>query len=479
MAQPLQPPTPIDGLPTPERWHAMAVIIMGIAVAVLDGTIVNLALPGIAQELNASASEAIWVVNAYQIAVLVVMLPLASLGDLVGYRRVYLVGMAVFTLSSLAATFANSLGTLIAARALQGLGAAGIMSVNAALVRLTYPSAQLGRGMAINSMVVATSSVAGPSVAAAILSVASWPWLFALNVPLGILVLVLGYRSLPFNRVAAAAGHRLSVVDVVLNVLMFSLIFLGADRLGVRDPTGQGGQSGAWAILLAGLAVGFVYVRRQRTQAVPLFPIDLLRIPVFALSMGTSVAAFAAQMLAYIALPFLLLGAYGRSHIEAGLLITAWPLAIVVMAPIAGRLIGKYPDGLLGGIGLAMMAAGLALLAALPSNPANADIVWRMALCGLGFGLFQSPNNHTIVTSPPAHRSGAASGMLGTARLTGQTLGAVMLAAIFSVWSAHGDGRGPTLALVLAACCAGLAGVCSLLRLKTPAPGHATHGAGG
>ncbi|MBW8715430.1 MAG: MFS transporter [Variovorax paradoxus] len=449
----------------------MLVIILGIMVAVLDGTIVNLALPGIARELQASPSHAIWVVNAYQIATLVMLLPLASLGDLVGYRRVYLVGMAVFTVSSIGATFADSLATLIAARTFQGLGAAGIMSVNAALVRLTFPSALLGRGMAINSMVVATSSVAGPSVAAAILSVASWPWLFAINVPLGAITLALGLKALPFNRVAPAAGLRFSPIDVALNVLMFSLVFLGVDRLGVREGGVPGGaQASAWAILLAGVAVGFVYLRRQRRLAVPLFPIDLLRIPVFALSMGTSVAAFCAQMLAYIALPFLLLEVYGRSHIEAGLLITAWPLAIVAMAPIAGRLIGRYPDGLLGGIGLGLLAIGLALLAALPAHPGNADIAWRMALCGLGFGLFQSPNNHTIVTSPPAHRSGAASGMLGTARLTGQTLGAVVLAGVFSIWTPHG-GRGPVVALVLAACCAGLAAVFSSLRLKTTGQG--------
>ncbi|MDQ0025570.1 DHA2 family multidrug resistance protein-like MFS transporter [Variovorax paradoxus] len=458
---------PVDGLEPAARRRAMLVIILGIMVAVLDGTIVNLALPGIARELQASPSHAIWVVNAYQIATLVMLLPLASLGDLVGYRRVYLVGMAVFTVSSLGATFADSLGTLIVARTFQGLGAAGIMSVNAALVRLTFPSALLGRGMAINSMVVATSSVAGPSVAAAILSVASWPWLFAINVPLGLLVFTLGMKALPFNRVAPAAGLRFSPLDVALNVLMFSLVFLGVDRLGVRE--GGAPSSSAWVILLAGVAVGFVYIRRQRSLAVPLFPIDLLRIPVFALSMGTSVAAFCAQMLAYIALPFLLLEVYGRSHIEAGLLITAWPLAIVAMAPIAGRLIGRYPDGLLGGIGLGLLALGLGLLAALPAQPGNADIAWRMALCGLGFGLFQSPNNHTIVTSPPAHRSGAASGMLGTARLTGQTLGAVVLAGVFSVWTPHG-GRGPVVALVLAACCAGVAAVFSSLRLKTTRP---------
>ncbi|MBO9515762.1 MAG: MFS transporter, partial [Variovorax sp.] len=403
-----------DGLPLPQRWHAMLVIILGIAVSVIDGTIVNLALPGIARELHADASHAIWVVNAYQIATLVMLLPLASLGDRIGYRRVYLVGMALFAASSLVATFANSLGMLIAARALQGLGAAGLMSVNAALVRCVYPRAQLGRGMAINSMVVATASVAGPTVAAAILSVASWPWLFAINVPLGVLVLALGIRALPFNEAAAASGPRFSGIDVLLNVLMFALVFIGADRLGVRDAAGQGSGAGGWAILLAGVLVGVVYLRRQLSLAVPLFPVDLLRIPVFALSMGTSIGAFCAQMLSFIALPFMLLDTYGRSHFEAGLLITAWPLAIVFMAPIAGRLIGKYPDGLLGGIGLATLASGLALLAALPANPGNADIAWRMVLCGLGFGLFQSPNNHTIVTSPPPNRSGAASGMLGT-----------------------------------------------------------------
>ena len=468
---------PVDGLPLPQRYRAMLVMILGIGVAVLDGTIVNLALPGIARELSASPSQAIWVVNAYQIATLVMLLPLASLGDRIGYRRVYLIGMSVFAIASLTATLSNSLGTLIAARALQGLGAAGIMSVNAAIVRLIYPSASLGRGMAINSMVVATASVAGPSVAAAILSVASWPWLFAFNVPLGIAVVLLGRRALPFNALAKAGGGRFTWVDVLLNILMFALIFLGADGLGVRESAVPGASplvstTGAIAMLAAGVAIGLVYLRRQRSLAVPLFPVDLMRIPVFALSMGTSVAAFAAQMLSYIALPFLLLDVYGRSHLQAGLLITAWPLAIVVMAPVAGRLIGRYPDGLLGGIGLGLLAAGLALLAALPANPSDLDIAWRMALCGAGFGLFQSPNNHTIVTAPPKHRSGAASGMLGTARLTGQTLGAVVVAAVFGVWSPH-EGRGPLIALVLAAGFAAVASVFSCLRLRTSRAVHA------
>jgi len=454
-----------DGLPTPARYRAMIVIILGITLCVLNDTIINLALPGIARDLHVEAGQAVWVVTGYQIATLALLLPCATLGDLIGYRRVYLSGLALFTLASFACTLADSLALLTAARVIQGLGAAGIMSVNTALVRLIYPRRMLGRGVAINSMVVATASVAGPSVAAAILSVASWPWLFALNLPLGVLVVWLGLGALPPNLETSTA--RLSWLDVLLNALMFSLVFLGVDALGThfgKSATSLGLGAG-FALLACGVLVGVFYLRRQFRQPVPMFPVDLLRIPVFALSMCTSVMSFSAQMLAYIGLPFLLIESYGRSPIQAGLVMTAWPLCIVVVAPIVGRLIGRYPDGLLGGIGLGTMATGLALLAALPVQPDNADIVWRMALCGIGFGLFQSPNNHSIVTSAPQNRSGGASGMLGGARLTGQTIGAALLAIIFSSANVH-DGRGPVIALALAACFAAAGGAFSMLRLR-------------
>ncbi len=454
-----------DGLAQPQRGRAVLVIVLGIAMAVMDGSIVNLALPGIARELNAPASQAIWVVNAYQIASLVMLLPLAALGDRLGYRRVYLVGMLLFVLSSVLAMLADSLLMLTAARALQGLGAAGIMSVNTALVRLIYPSARLGRGMALNSMVVATSAMAGPAVAAAILSVGSWPWLFALNLPLGLLTLWMGRRALPVNPARTEAAPQFSLIDVLLNVLMFTLVFIGAEQLGVRGAAAQSAAPLGWALVAAGVGVGAVYLRRQWHLAAPLFPLDLLRIPVFALSMASSLGAFCAQMLAFLSLPFLLLEVQGRSHMAAGLIMTAWPLATVVVAPIAGRLIGRYPAGWLGGVGMVVFAVGLLLVGLRPDQASSLDMAWRLALCGAGFALFQSPNNHTIVTSSPVHRSGAASGMLGTARLTGQTLGAVVLAAIYAVWDQH-DGQGETIALMVAAGSALLAGVASSLRVR-------------
>ncbi len=458
---------PYEGMPTPERYVAMTATILGISLSVLDATIVNLALPGIAQSLHASATHAIWVVTAYQLAILALLLPLAMLGDLVGYRRVYLGGVAIFTVASLSCALAPNLEVLVLARAFQGVGAAGIMAVNAALVRAIYPSRLLGRGVAINSLVVATGSVAGPSIAALILSVATWPYLFVVNLPVGLIALFVGLRSLPPNVSPPPAGLSLRASDVVMNAMMFGLVFLGAEAVGTRGSGGGSGWLVGVALMVAGAVVGVVYVRSQRRRLVPMLPIDLLRIPVFAWSMCASIAAFAAQTLAYIALPFLFLGAYQRSHTEAGLLITAWPLGVVLAAPVAGRLIGRYPDGLLGGIGLAVLAAGLTALALLSAHPTNVAIGMRMVVCGIGFGLFQSPNNHTIVTSAPPERSGGASGMLGTARLTGQTLGAVLLAVLFTLSGAPG-GRGSTIGLGVAAVFAAVAACFSSMRLRVP-----------
>ncbi|CNK67787.1 Uncharacterized transporter [Yersinia aldovae ATCC 35236] len=444
-----------DGLPVPQRYAAILVIALGITIAVLDGTIANVALPTIARDLNASPATSIWVVNAYQLAITISLLSMASLGDIIGYRRVYQAGLLVFSITSLFCALSDSLWTLTFARVLQGFGAAALMSVNTALIRIIYPRAQLGRGIAINSVIVAVSAAAGPTIASAVLAVASWQWLFAINVPIGLLAWGLGMKYLPANS-SKSNGNHFDFTSCIMNALTFGLLITAISGFAQgQSPTLIAAE------IVALLLIGFFFVRRQLSQPFPLLPVDLLRIPIFALSIGTSICSFAAQMLAMVSLPFFLQTVLGRDEVATGLLLTPWPLATMVVAPIAGRLVERYHAGLLGGIGLAVFASGLFLLALLPANPSDADIIWRMILCGAGFGLFQAPNNHTIISAAPQHRSGGASGMLGTARLLGQTSGAALVALMFNLFSTSGTHA----SLVLAGCFASIAALVSVQRV--------------
>ncbi|RRZ95941.1 MFS transporter [Erwinia sp. 198] len=451
---------PSDGLPVPQRYGAILAIALGITVAVLDGAIANVALPTIARDLQASPAASIWIVNAYQLAIIVSLLSLSFLGDILGYRRVYQCGLVVFTCTSLFCALSDSLGMLTFARVLQGFGGAALMSVNTALIRIIYPQRYLGRGMGINSLIVAVSTAAGPTVAAAVLSVASWQWLFLINVPVGLGALFLAFRFLPDNP-QKASEQRFDIPSAIMNALTFGLLISALSGFA----QGQSGKLIA-AELVALAIIGVVFIRRQLRLPVPLLPVDLLRIPVFSLSLGTSVCSFCAQMLAMVSLPFFLQTVLHRDEVTTGLLLTPWPLATMVMAPIAGRLIERYHVGLLGATGLGCFAIGLFSLALLPASPDNWSIIWRMTICGAGFGLFQSPNNHTIISSAPRHRSGGASGMLGTARLLGQTSGAALVALMFNLFSDQGTHA----SLLLAGGFSTLAAIISALRLTQPGP---------
>jgi DHA2 family multidrug resistance protein-like MFS transporter len=419
-----------DGLPQPQRNWAILTIGLGLVMSVIDGSIANVALPTIAGALHASPAFSIWIVNGYQLAITISLLPLASLGEIIGYRRVYLAGLVLFTLASVFCAVSHTLLLLTVARIMQGFGAAGILSVNAALVRYTYPRAQLGRGIGVNALVVATSAAVGPTVAAAILAVGTWPWLFAINVPIGVVTLALAWRTLPHTHPAV---HSFDWQSAGLSAVTFGVGIAAIDSVG----HGESLLLCASEFGIAALA-GLMLVIRQTHMPSPLLPVDLLRIPIFALSISTSIASFCGQMLAFVSIPFYLESRFGYSAVEMGLLITPWPIAVAFAAPLAGRLVERYPAGLLGGIGLALFACGLATLALMPANPTPFDVVWRMALSGAGFGLFQTPNNRTMIAAAPRERSGGASGMLGTARLLGQTTGAALVALFLARFPTQG-----------------------------------------
>jgi DHA2 family multidrug resistance protein-like MFS transporter len=394
------------------------------------------------------------VVNAYQLAVVASLLPFAALGDRIGPKKVFLGGVALYTTASLACALAGSLPQLAVARALQGLGAAGFMSVNIALIRLIYPPSRLGRGVGLNALVVGLGSSLGPTVASAVLSLGNWPWLFALNVPMGILALFMGWRYLPG---ADRQGHPVDLLTAGLSAATFaSLIFAMSSAA----------QRAAWATVAAALAVtlvcGSLLLRRQAGHPAPMLPVDLFKRPLFALSAMTSACSFTVQGIAFVSLPFYLQTVLHRSAVETGLLITPWAVVVALAAPFAGRLSDKHPPGLLGGVGLAVLCAGMVSLALLTPEASTLDIVLRMLVCGAGFGFFQSPNLKALMSAAPPERSSGASGVIALARLLGQTSGAALVALCFGLGSEHG----PLWALGLGAGFAAVASVTSFARLR-------------
>lgn len=412
-----------DGLPAPQRYYAMAAVWLAVVMAVLDSVIANIALPTIAAEVGAAPAQSVWVINAYQIAVVMLLLPLAALGEIVGYRRVYAVGLIVFVVASVGCLASDSLGALTVWRFIQGAGGSAIMAINGALIRLIWPHRLLSRGIGWNATIVATTAAAGPTVAAALLSIGTWRWLFAINVPIGFAALLIGLRFLPLSELSR---RRFDWVSGIL-----SAIALGALFLAVSDVTGGHVGTRTLADLAIGLAAGTAVIMLSWRLADPLIPLDLMRVPLLLRSYGTSLFGFAAQMIGLVALPFYLGHRFGFSHVTVGLVITAMPIGTMIAAPLSARLLSRISAAWLGAGGLVLLAAAYFALAGLSGEILIAVTMW---LVGFGFGLMQTPNNRVMLGEAPWRRSGAAAGMLAMSRLTGQTFGAIVAALCFRVW---------------------------------------------
>ncbi|WP_253950552.1 MFS transporter [Pseudomonas lijiangensis] len=439
---------------TARQWRAMAAILVSIALATLDIAIANTALPAIAADLNTPPAAAVWIINAYQLAAVATLLPLAALGGVIGPRKIYLGGLILFVVASGLCSLADSLSTLIAARVLQGLGASAIMSVNTALIGQIFSREHLGRGVGLNALVVGTAFSIGPTVASLVLSVASWPWLFAINLPIGLFAVAFAWNSLPTAH--TRAEQPFDYKTALLNTITFGALIFAL---------GQAAQLESMFSVLFGLGVfliaGALMLRRERNHPAPMFPLDLLKRPMFALSALTAFCVFTTQGLAFVSLPFFFERTLGLDPIQTGFLMTPWSVVVAAIGPFAGRLSDRYPPGVLCSIGLAILSTGMLSLLWMPDHPSTSEIVARMIYCGIGFGFVQAPNLKAIMTTAPKERASGASGTVASSRLIGQATGAALVALCFGL---VGD-SGPSLALAVGAGFAAAGCVASSLRM--------------
>jgi DHA2 family multidrug resistance protein-like MFS transporter len=433
------PPRPAEdnGLPVGRRRLALTALYSALVLVVVDGAVVNVALPTIGQALRVGSAASVAVATSYQLAVVISLLPFAALGESIGPRRVFIGGAALFIAASGFCAAAPTLGVLIAARFLQGFGGGAIMALSAMLLRFTMPKDRLAHAIGWNAVAVALAGAAGPSIGALILSVASWPWLFAVNLPIGVLALVAA-RALP---AVPGSGHRVDAISAAASAGLFTLFFVGAGRIAEQPLLGLG-------LILAAALCLIGLVRRERGHAAPLVPVDLFAERAFRRTVLASGATFCAQMMSGIALPFHLQRALGASVLATGVYMSAWPIAIVASASFSGRLAGRAPAPALCAVGTSVLAFALLLSGLAPTAAGVAPILALMALAGLGFGVFQPANNRLLLLSAPKSRSGAAGGVQATTRLVGQTLGATAMTALFQL--APGD-VAPRLGLVVSA----------------------------
>ncbi|WP_234024853.1 MFS transporter [Tsuneonella amylolytica] len=440
-----------DGLPMPRRIWAIVAISFGTALFVVDGAIANVALPTIARDLGVSSGASTNVITVYQLAMVMVLLPFATIGDRIGHRTLYQIGQVLFCLASAAAFFVTSFWELLLVRAGQAIGAGIALSVSAAMLRTIYPSKTLGSGLGINSVIVATSYAIAPTLGGFITERFDWHWVFVVAAPLALVSLALG-RSLP------EPEPRTGVIDWggAVGSAVTVLLLIGGLAVATHDSPALGG-----AAFAAGCAAAWLLYLRERKVERPVMPVDLMAQPAIGFSVIAAVAAFVGSAMLIVALPFKLQQGMGYSPEEAGLLLMPYPLTMLFVAPAAGWLSDRISPSVMGVAGMAIAMVGLAFAAFMPADADAFQIGWRLSLSALGFGLFLAPNSRLMIGEAPKDRSAAAGGLLSTARLFGQSTGAALVGLVLAM----GLGLGPTPALVAAALAA-VALVTSAVRFR-------------
>ncbi|WP_395312857.1 MFS transporter [Enterobacter sp. ECC-219] len=423
-----------EGLPGHERARVMAAVMTTTLMGVFDGTMINIALPSMAKAMQVPANVAVWFANGYLLSAAMTLAIFAALAARVGYRPVFLAGLATFTLTSLGCALATTPEMLIGMRILQGIGGAATLSIAPAILRSVFPGRLLGRILGLHALLIASSTAIAPVLGGTILDMLSWQWLFAINIIPGSVALLLAWRALP--RQPDVDRSPFDAPGAALSAVLLGSAIMLADSL-QHITQGINPAATGWGFLTLASALAFIW-RIRRAQS-PILPPVIFKNGRFTLAALTSLASFVSQGITFVALPFLFQSVYGYSPVVSALLFTPWPVGIVLIAPHAGRWADTLSAPLISTVGLMIFVGGLVLLATLPDSPSVWNICLRSLVCGIGFGCFQSPNNREMLANVAREYASYASGVLSIVRTFGQCLGAAAVGVLLATTESDHD----------------------------------------
>ncbi len=408
------------------KWLVLASVAMGVFLATIDGSIVNIALPSLVAELHTDFATVQWVVLGYLLVNVTLMLGIGRLADMIGKKYLYLIGFVIFTIGSALCGLSSNVYMLIACRVFQAFGAVLIAALGAAIVTEAFPPAERGRALGINGLMVSLGIISGPTLGGLILGVATWHWIFFVNLPIGLIGIFMVTRFVPNRR--PAGGQRFDYVGAItLFIGLFSLL-IGL-TIGQNSSFGDGRVLALFAASLVFLA-GFV--RFELRAAQPMIDLRLFQNALFSVNLVTGFLIFVAGAGSGLLMPFFLEGVKGFDPTKTGLILAVVPLATGLIAPWAGSLSDRFGSRPLTLAGLAVLLTGYVAITTLDQNVSVLGYILRFLPVGLGLGLFQSPNNSAIMGSVPRERLGVASGLLAITRTLGQTTGIAVMGALWA-----------------------------------------------
>ena len=421
-------PAPADeALPGNARWWVLVTVGIGTFMSALDGSVVNTLLPVLARELGTDIAGIEWVTTIYLLVISGLLLSVGRAGDLFGHKRLYLAGFVVFLLGSALCGLAGSARALIAMRAVQALGAAMLMATSPAILTRSFPASQRGRALGAQGTFTYLGLTVGPSLGGWLAGSFGWRTVFYINIPVGLVAIALAHRTIADDRVAR---HEERFDFVGASLFTAGLVSL---MIALNQGHAWGWSAPATVALLTAAAlllVGFVRVEQRRPS--PMLDLSLFRSRVFSAATLSALLNYACVYAVLFVLPFLLIQGRGLDVQHAGIVLTAQPIVMAVVAPFSGTLSDRIGSRVPATLGMLLLAAGLVALGLLAPHGSIGAIAAALALVGLGVGIFVSPNNSALMGAAPRHRQGIAAGVLATARNVGMVLGVGFAGAVFT-----------------------------------------------